>query len=89
MICMYSQLILLRCYRLGKQLCLPQYGYIQVWSVCVQRLSGSEVLVIKKHKMGSFSSQDCNSIGQDRKCRQVGRATVKIQSCGGLVKYQT
>ena len=40
----------------------------QLWSVCVDVLSGGGVLVLNHDRLGSSSRQDGYSIGQDRKC---------------------
>ena len=45
-------------------------SYLEVWSVCVYRLSGGGVLVLNHDRLGSSSRQDNNIIGQVGKCDQ-------------------
>ena len=68
--------------------------------VSVHGPSAGGILVLNPDRMTKFSKQDCNTIGQDGKCNQqaeeIHGSTVfrwaepqSVQSCGGLVKYET
>ena len=47
---------------------MSQVCSFQEWSVSVASLSGDGVLVLNQDRTSSFSRQDVNSEGQDRKC---------------------